>query len=330
MLKCGAPIESVLAGIQRNSSEPGSDWLLAEPRSSNSESSSELTCYAPEGGNPSERHFEAFPNNGHLKLMERFEAASANAKTYRMVFRPNGITVTMDTRETIKIACGALATFLLCGQAANNLVLVFATPRFDVINVDCDIWTTFTRNTSSVFVSGTLHPEELRRFIETHKHPSTVNILNQRFLRSGSLVDFCRLIPPNVTTFVYDSRCTSNSYLIENVMALYGDLFLRKRNSSLASKSSSSSLLISRLAEMLKDDAPAYAAVLTMMPGDDVILQTLLGHNFKRARPGYLCNMDRCYEKFDYWRSSVNNKTIIFGFLDPNVGPVPEANGAVI
>uniref|UniRef100_A0AC34FQX4 Uncharacterized protein n=1 Tax=Panagrolaimus sp. ES5 TaxID=591445 RepID=A0AC34FQX4_9BILA len=154
------------------------------------------------------------------------------------------------------------------------------------------------------------------------------------------VVDFCRFIPENVTQFMYDTRLTSNVTFIDNVMALYGDLYMRKRNCTPCFEKlflivsdfclpKAFDVQLQRLAEMILDKPSAYAIVLTTMPGDDSILQSLLHHKFRRARPGHFLNFNRCYEKYDYWRSCINGKTIVLGFLDRNVPPKLETHSAL-
>lgn len=78
---------------------------------------------------------------------------------------------------------------------------------------------------------------------------------------------------------------------------------------------------------MLFDDQDSSATVLTTMPPDDIIVETLLSKQFKRGRGEFLQNFDKKYEKYDYWYSSLNGKTIIIGFRDPAVAPIPEDRG---
>uniref|UniRef100_A0A914ZCX7 Uncharacterized protein n=1 Tax=Panagrolaimus superbus TaxID=310955 RepID=A0A914ZCX7_9BILA len=192
-----------------------------------------------------------------------------------------------------------------------------------------------------VYVSGTLHPAELRSFVPTLQHVSLLNIMNQRYLSYGALVDFCRFIPETVKSFMFDSRCTGNSTLIENVMALYGDLYMRRRQCQPCFEKillivtdfcqpKALEVQIRRLVDMLIDVPAAYASIITTLPADDAILDSLLRHNFKRARPGHFFNINRCFEKYDYWRTTVDGKTVTIGFLDPTAPPLPEAHGALI
>uniref|UniRef100_A0A914YCD8 Uncharacterized protein n=1 Tax=Panagrolaimus superbus TaxID=310955 RepID=A0A914YCD8_9BILA len=299
-------------------------WLHDNYRPSLSESSSNFSCYAPEDG-PVDMHTNAVVNLDILEDMERLNAACANSEVCRMVFRPHRVDIKMDTREAVNFPSGV-----------THLTDFFVTE--DVIMVDPRLWTEFTRNTSLIHVSGTLYPAELRRFVDALENVKTLNFLNQQFLRAGSLVDFSRFIRPNITQFMFDSRYTSNSSFIENVMALYGDLFMRKRNHRPCFEKlllvvtdfcqrKAFATQVERLADMLIDES-SRAAVLTTMPADDNVVETLLSQDFKRARPGYLQNADKKYEKFDYWRSCINGKTITIGFRDPAFAPMSEDHAA--
>uniref|UniRef100_A0AC34FRK3 Uncharacterized protein n=1 Tax=Panagrolaimus sp. ES5 TaxID=591445 RepID=A0AC34FRK3_9BILA len=62
-------------------------------------------------------------------LHEKYGACCANSKVVRMIFRPDRNDIKMDTRETITIAPQELAAFLEEGDAAHDLVLVFATSK---------------------------------------------------------------------------------------------------------------------------------------------------------------------------------------------------------
>lgn len=164
-----------------------------------------MTCYAPEDGPVSEMHVKAFATDAalqcSLEFMENYHAACATSRVSRMVFRTDRIDVKMDTRESLELrpAVEDLADFLQCGEAAESLVLVFATPRFDVINVDPRLWKSFTTNASAVYISGTLYPVEIVRLVKTLVRVEAVNMLNQRYLDNGSLVNFSRWIPVSVT-----------------------------------------------------------------------------------------------------------------------------------
>jgi hypothetical protein len=140
----------------------------------------------------------------NLARMELYHASFADSEVYRLVFRPANIVAKMSSRESITIPYGVshLAEFMASGKAARHLVLHFATSRKDVINVDPHLWTTFTKETSMVAISGTIHKEDMKRLVPALPTVTTLSFCNQRFLGDGCLVDFCRLIPKSVVHLV--------------------------------------------------------------------------------------------------------------------------------
>uniref|UniRef100_A0A914Z324 Uncharacterized protein n=1 Tax=Panagrolaimus superbus TaxID=310955 RepID=A0A914Z324_9BILA len=340
--KCGAPQEAIDALTAPKI--PCNGWLKdahwASECDCSSSNVSEHGCYASEDGPISNFHADADPILNILDGLERVHAACATSEVVRMVFRYNQVIIKMDTREAVCIPSGVthLADFLKVAKAASRLALVFATTRDDVINADPRLWTDFTSNTSLIAISGTLHPIELWRLIKCVKNPAYLNVLNQKFLNNASLVDFARFLEPNITHFMFDTRYTCNSSLIENVMALYGDLFMRQRGNRPCFKKlllivtdfcnrRALQTQLCRLCEMLLDGEDCSATILTTMPGDNALVDTLVIQGFKRGRGGYLQTLDHKYEKYDHWVSSSNGKTVVIGFRDPRVAPIPEDYG---
>jgi hypothetical protein len=77
------------------------------------------------------------------------------------------------------------------------------------------------------------------------------------------------------------------------------------------------------------DEETSTATILTMTPGDNSILKTLRSLDFQRAAPAYYSNIDRCYQKYDYWTTFVYGKFVTIGFLDPDVDPIPEYDSVI-
>uniref|UniRef100_A0A914Y0V3 Uncharacterized protein n=1 Tax=Panagrolaimus superbus TaxID=310955 RepID=A0A914Y0V3_9BILA len=85
-----------------------------------------------------------------------------------------------------------------------------------------------------------------------------------------------------------------------------------------------------RLCEMLREDVPSSAAVITLIYGDNEIFLYLNGLGFKHSHYGFIEDFDGQMIRIKYWKKSYGTKVIALGFRERNVLPMMKEETDVV